>query len=120
MLWAPASRSRSIISASRSSVTRAVAGGVPWLIWWFWQKPQPRAQPKKKIVPEPRVPEIGGSSPVCSSAELTYAASVAPQAPVSPCSRRAPHARGHSRQGSDNSASTAARRRSSPVSWRRR
>ena len=34
-----------------------------WLMGKFWQKTQRRGQPLKKMVPDPRVPEIGGSSP---------------------------------------------------------
>jgi hypothetical protein len=34
-----------------------------WLIGKFWQNLQWSEQPPRKIVPEPLVPEIGGSSP---------------------------------------------------------
>jgi hypothetical protein len=36
---------------------------VRWLIWWFWQKRHRRLHGEKKTVPEPRVPDMGGSSP---------------------------------------------------------
>src|SRR5512141_857315 len=52
----------------------------------------------KKIVPEPRVPEIGGSSPSCTETAATRASRPAPQNPRSPASRFTPHSRGHRRQ----------------------
>ena len=52
----------------------------------------------KKIVPEPRVPEIGGSSPWCTETAATRASLPAPQKPRSPSSRFTPHSRGHRRQ----------------------
>src|SRR5659263_425301 len=51
----------------------------------------------KKIVPEPRVPEIGGSSPGCTETAATRARRPAPQNPRSPSSRFAPHSLGHKR-----------------------
>lgn len=55
--------------------------------------------PLKNTVPEPAVPESGGSSPKCGAALKTLAAAPSRQNPRSPLSRRAPHARGQSRQG---------------------
>src|SRR5659263_130587 len=52
----------------------------------------------KKIVPEPRVPDIGGSSPGCTETAATRASLPAPQNPRSPSSRFTPHSRGHRRQ----------------------
>jgi len=50
----------------------------------------------KKIVPEPRSPEIGGSSPWCTETAATLASRPAPQNPRSPSRRFTPHSRGQS------------------------
>jgi len=39
-----------------------------WLMGKFWQNLQCKLQEVKNIVPEPRKPEIGGSSPQCKLA----------------------------------------------------
>ena len=60
MLCAPWAISSWQISRTRSGVT-----GLPkpsWLISLFWQKTHRSGQPEKKMVPDPRVPEMGGSS----------------------------------------------------------
>jgi hypothetical protein len=61
MLCAPSACSLTNLPASF-----AVARSLPfpnWLIGKFWQNLQWREQPVKKTVPDPLVPEIGGSSP---------------------------------------------------------
>src|SRR5512139_240953 len=52
----------------------------------------------KNTVPDPRVPEIGGSSPWWMVTAATRAAAPAPQNPRSPARRSTPHSRGHRRQ----------------------
>src|SRR5512139_151112 len=51
----------------------------------------------KNTVPDPRVPEIGGSSPWCTETAAIRATAPAPQNPVSPARRSTPHSRGHRR-----------------------
>jgi hypothetical protein len=52
----------------------------------------------KKIVPEPRVPDNGGSSPWWTETAATFASRPAPQNPRSPSRRFTPHSRGQRRQ----------------------
>ena len=61
----------------------------------FWQNTHPREQPEKKMVPEPRVPEMGGSSQWWRAARASTGAAGMRHSP-SPwfSSRRAPHWRG--------------------------
>src|SRR4030067_710422 len=54
----------------------------------------------KNTVPEPRDPEIGGSSPWCTDTAATRREMPAPQNPVSPFRRFTPHPRGHRQQRS--------------------
>jgi len=59
----------------RSIITRPIASSLAkepsprWLISQFWQKQQNRLLLLKKIVPEPRRPTRGRSSPKCPCAE---------------------------------------------------
>ena len=77
---------------------RAIVTGFPKsrrLIFSFWQNTQPREQPEKKMVPEPLVPEIGGSSHMCRAARATTGTPGIRQRPSPAVSvRRAPHWRG--------------------------
>ena len=66
-----------------------------WLIEEFWQKTQRRLHPPKNTVPEPRVPEMGGSSAKCSWQSATVGRAPAPQKPRSPRARSTAHRRGH-------------------------
>jgi hypothetical protein len=56
----------------------------------FWQKMHFREHPERKMVPDPFVPEIGGSSPRCTLAEAILGFSAAPQMPLSPLMRLMP------------------------------
>ena len=65
-----------------------------------------------KMVPDPRVPEMGGSSHICRAARAMRRVSAAPHTPLCPEARSAPHWRGHSRHersedGSSNNATTS-------------
>jgi hypothetical protein len=73
---------------------------------------------EKKTVPDPRVPEIGGSSPKWSEAAATFASAPAPQKPASRAARSAPHSRGQSRHS--RRASRARRDRARKLSASRR
>ena len=68
-LWAPWAVSSSQIAASRSNETALPKSW--WLIASFWQKTHPREQPEKKMVPDPRVPEMDGSSQWCRAARAS-------------------------------------------------
>ena len=82
------------ISRSRSTVTPLPKSR--WLIWSFWQKTQSRLHPEKKTVPEPRVPEMGGSSHIWRAALATTGSSGIRQCPLPTVSvRSARHSRGH-------------------------
>ena len=93
MLWAPWSMSSKQMARSRSREM-----GLPkswWLMASFWQKTHPREQPEKNTVPEPRVPEMGGSSHWWRAARATTGASGIRHTPRPSVSvRRAPHRRG--------------------------
>lgn len=54
--------------------------------------------PEKNIVPEPRFPDMGGSSPRCDMKLYTEAFSPARQYPAFPAVRSTPHLLGHMRQ----------------------
>lgn len=71
----------------------------------------------KKIVPDPRFPEMGGSSPWWTETAATLATAPALQNPFSPESRSAPHSRGHNRQeaSGDTSRPAAARMADDPA-----
>ena len=73
---------------------------LPLEMSWFWQNTQRKGHPEKKIAPDPASPEMGGSSQKCSAARATHTVAFAPHAPRRPSARRAPQARGHSRQAS--------------------
>jgi len=66
---------------------------------WFWQNTQPKLQPAMKMVPEPRRPTSGGSSPKCGPALDTSGSLPTPQNPFSPASRSTLHRRGQIRHG---------------------
>ena len=82
------------ISRSRSTVTAFPKSW--WLMLSFWQKTQSRLHPEKKTVPEPFLPEMGGSSHMWRAARASTGASGIRQWPFPTVSvRSAPHSRGH-------------------------
>ena len=93
MLWAPWSTSSSKMARRRSTVTLRPKSR--WLICSFWQNTHPREQPEKNTVPEPRVPEMGGSSHRWRAARATTGAAGMRHTPRPSVSlRRAPHCLG--------------------------
>ena len=66
--------------------------------WWFWQKKQPQGQPVKKMVPEPWVPVMQGSSPLWATMAPMRSSAVWRQKPVWPARRLAPQRLGQSVQ----------------------
>ena len=67
MLWAPCSWSSSMICTKRPGSTSTPAK-LPVEISWFWQYTHFSGQPEKNRCPNPRSPDIGGSSHMCSAA----------------------------------------------------
>jgi hypothetical protein len=81
----------------------------------FWQNLQFSVQPERKMVPEPRVPEMGGSSPRWMAAEAMRAVLSLPQRPLSPASRFTPQACGQMSQAARRAYAALMRRASSPL-----
>ena len=104
--------------AARSAdvVTGRRRMSAPWLMVEFWQYAQRRLQPPKNTVPDPRVPDISGSSPKCAVAAATTAPAGRPQMPLPPAARSTAQRWGHRRQGEARPARAMARSASSPVS----
>jgi hypothetical protein len=82
MFSAPASWSRRQICARSSGESSEPAPHL--LTCQFWQKPHLRVHPLKKIVPDPPLPVIGGSSPKWRQAHAALTRALSPQYPSLP------------------------------------
>jgi hypothetical protein len=71
-------------------------------------------QPEKKIVPEPAVPLMGGSSQRWTFQDATTGSAPTPHTPRPPAVRSTPHARGQNAQSASPAIAARARAASSP------